>query len=201
MCHSGVGLTSVLEGRELHLSAGGLYNGLVQLIDDETLTYWDHITGEAVHGPLEGARLETWPLHYLDVASALARWPELKVSLKGRRGLLDRMMGVVAGSVRGALEFLPPGFRSTMADVDPALPEMTPGLAVLHGEDARFYPMEVVSRGISDPWDGGTLRVSMDATEGFADATWVEADRERPMQLMMRWYGFNLTWPHGKAVQ
>ena len=43
-----------------HFSAGGLFNGLVLLIDDETRTYWDHITGEAVHGPRTGAQPSVW---------------------------------------------------------------------------------------------------------------------------------------------
>jgi len=54
VCNTGVGLTPQIGEQVHHFSAGGLYNGLVLLIDDETRTYWDHITGEAVHGPLSG---------------------------------------------------------------------------------------------------------------------------------------------------
>ncbi len=36
----------------------GLYNGLFLLRDEESGTYWDHMTGEAVYGPLVGSTLD-----------------------------------------------------------------------------------------------------------------------------------------------
>ena len=80
MCHSGVGLTPLIEGKEHHFSAGGLYNGLVLLIDDETRTYWDHITGAAVHGPLRGARMDAWSITLTTVAGALEQDPQMTLS-------------------------------------------------------------------------------------------------------------------------
>ncbi len=40
ICNTGVGMTPVVDGAVHHFSAGGLYDGLVLLIDDETGTYW-----------------------------------------------------------------------------------------------------------------------------------------------------------------
>ena len=73
VCNSGVGLTPVVAGKARHFSAGGLYNGLVLLIDDETRTYWDHMTGEAVHGELKGAKLDNWSIEMTNVETALKR--------------------------------------------------------------------------------------------------------------------------------
>ncbi len=74
-----------------HFSAGGLYNGLVLLIDDESKTYWDHITGEAVHGPLTGTQLDQWGIQ-LSTASALKRQePDLLV-YRSRQSLRSRVI-------------------------------------------------------------------------------------------------------------
>lgn len=40
ICNTGVAMTPLLDGAVHHFSAGGLYNGLVLLVDDETGTYW-----------------------------------------------------------------------------------------------------------------------------------------------------------------
>ncbi|KKM87640.1 hypothetical protein LCGC14_1266820 [marine sediment metagenome] len=52
ICHSGVVLIPLIDDKLYHFSAGGLYNGTVLLIDDESNTYWNHLTGEAMYGPL-----------------------------------------------------------------------------------------------------------------------------------------------------
>lgn len=166
------------------------------LVDDETRSWWDHITGEAVHGELVGAVLDSWPLHYLTVAEASQRWPDLSANER-QTSLKHRALNLAMGrGIRGARGFLPPLFRGTMAEVDPRLPEQTPGLAVVVGEVARFYPMSEVAAGTEDVLGGRSLRVESNAG-GFAEATWTDSAGGRPMQLMMRWYGFILTWPRG----
>ena len=70
----------------------GLYNGLVLLIDDETHTYWDHITGEAVHGPRRGERLEAWNLPLTTGERALADEPWLRLA-RSRPGFFARLFG------------------------------------------------------------------------------------------------------------
>lgn len=118
MCNSGVGLTPVIDDRVHHFSAGGLYNGLVLLVDDESLTWWDHITGEAVHGPRAGRRLDVWPLHYTTVAAALRDDPSLTVSRRPVAGARDSALRFIKRRILSSRGFLPPPFRRTMAEVD-----------------------------------------------------------------------------------
>jgi hypothetical protein len=40
ICHSSMGFDPTIDGIVHHFSAGGLYDGVVLLIDDETRTYW-----------------------------------------------------------------------------------------------------------------------------------------------------------------
>ncbi len=193
ICNTGVGMTPVLDGAVHHFSAGGLYNGLVLLIDDETGTYWDHITGVAVHGPLAGVRLETWGIELETAVAAAAGDPGLRVSRSRRHRLLVWLMGIGHG-LWGVLGRPPPRFPATMAAVDPRLGQMTMGLGVVAGE-ARFYPVKKIGEGVSDDWDGRKLRLTLTPSGRIPQAVW-EDDGTRPFQLFSRWYGFVLTYPN-----
>lgn len=178
-----------------HFSAGGLYNGLILLTDDESRSYWDHITGEAVHGALAGTTLPVWPLRMTNVAAALRDDSELLLH-HSRPGLLGRAMSWAhkLGLMNGRL---PPGFRQTMSAVDERLPEHTIGLGVVVGNLARFYRLDDISGrgadgyGLRDVWPGGELHIAIDAVDHVPNACW--DDGSRPLQIFSRWYGFSLT--------
>ncbi|MFQ5876397.1 MAG: DUF3179 domain-containing (seleno)protein [Acidobacteriota bacterium] len=202
ICHSGVGLTPVVEGRLHHFSAGGLHNGLILLIDDETRTYWDHITGEAVRGPLRGRRLESWAVRMTTAGAALAGDPDLAISRSGR-GLLARWLGGLARwQVRGR-GLMPFFFHRTMEPKDRRRPTMDQGLGVVVGTRARYYPLEALRAGaragtgapagLADDWSGRRLRLFIDPADRIPAAEW--EDGGRPFQIFTRWYGFSFTYP------
>lgn len=191
MCNSGVGLTPRIDGKIHHFSAGGLYNGLVLLIDDETRTYWDHITGEAVHGPLRGARMDVWGLEMTNVKAASATYPKLLL-YQSRPNLIGRLMGW-ARRLGIFQDKLPPGFRATMGEPDSRLPEMRIGLGVIAGDVRRFYPRDSIKNGIDDELNGRSLRIRIGQDDGIPVAMW--GDGSRPLQLFTRWYGFSYTFP------
>ena len=165
------------------------------LIDDQTRTYWDHITGRAVHGPLAGTQLEAFALEMTTVGSARRAEPDLPVALS-KRPLLKRMMGNflerVAGRDKG---FLPPGFRGTMGAPDPRRPEMDMGLGVVIGRRARYYPMELLRERapLEDTLGEHALAIRVDE-DGIPSAVRTDGG-ERPIQLFTRWYGFAYTYP------
>ena len=167
------------------------------LTDDETGSYWNHMTGACVHGPMRGAQLPVWGIEHTTVRRALARWPGLTLASGPTGGLWQRMasgflnlMGRRRLKARG---FLPPGFRSTMGTADPRLPEFTQGLGVISAGSVRFYAFERIAEPVVETWLGGrVLRVCMDA-DGIPRARW--DDGGVPMQLMARWYGFSLAYP------
>jgi len=191
VCNSGVGLTPVIDDKLHHYSAGGLYNGLVLLIDDETKTYWDHVTGEAVHGPLaeSGAKMPMWGIEMTNVETALQREPDLPVCLS-KPGLIGLLMGWFSCLIDGRL---PPGFRKTMAPTDNRLPEMGIGLGVVTDETQRFYPMSAIRPELYDAIDGRAIHLSI-GPDSVPSAIWTD-DETRPTQLFSRWYGFSLTYP------
>lgn len=193
VCHSGVGLTPAIDGEELHFSAGGLYNGLVLLIDDETRTYWDHITGEALHGPRKGDRLEIWNLPMTTAERTLTDEPWIKLA-RSRPGFFARIFSRMHMTRLFGRGLLPPWFHATMGEKDRRRPLMENGLGVVIDGEARFYPYELLGvEGATDSWQGGPLHVAIDPDDKVPFAEW--EDGTRPFQLFTRWYGFAYTYP------
>lgn len=192
VCNSGVGLTPIVDGKTFHFRAGGLYNGVVILTDDETGSYWDHITGAAVYGPLAGKQLENWGIAMTTVGGALEQDPEM-ILLRSRQHqitiwLMERLQWLF-----DKVNFLPPFFIKTMGQTDDRLPKMALGVGVVVDGEARFYAKTAIGEGIADEWNGKTLYVRFGDRDRVPYAAW--GDGSRPFQLYLRWYGFSLTFP------
>lgn len=141
-------MTPVIDGRLHHFGHRGLFNALSVLGDAETGSYWDHVTGRCVHGPLLGKVLATGLLMHTTAGQALAMRPDAFVAIS-RPSLFARIMGRLAEWTRLSRRgFFPPGFRSTMGRVDSRLPAMEMGLGVWNEQKRRFYPTSVI-RGAS----------------------------------------------------
>jgi hypothetical protein len=179
-----------------HFGAIGLTNGLAILADRETRTHWDHITGEAIAGPLTGSRLEVWSFRMTTVAAALAENPDITVSASTyhsfQRNLAQRLYPhFIHGKV-----WLPNFIYASMnSPVDPRMDRLTQGLGVIIGNKAKYYPMSrIPADGICDPWLGRVLRVQRGELDGVPRAKWQDTNEE-PLQLLSRWYGFSFTYP------
>ncbi len=184
-----------MNGNAHHFSVGGLYNGLALLIDDETRTYWDHITGEAVHGPLRGTQLEVWPIRLTTVAAALARDPELEVSISRSTSLVAWLARLGYRNKLHGGNWLPPFFRRTMTEGDKRMPELAQGLGVVHAGEARYYPItRIPEGGLQETWAGRIITVRRDEVDRVPYAFWAD-DGSWPFQLLSRWYGFSITFP------
>ncbi len=184
----------IIDGKVHHFSAGGLYNGLSLLIDDETHTYWDHITGEAVHGPLHGQQLDNWPITHTNVGEALANDLDISVNVSSHRSLLSKILSWALWRRGKKQGFLPPHFQSTMTEPDERLSKLELGLGVVDQGRAVYYPLADLTAGIDDEWVAGTLNISRGDLGGSPVAIWKNSG-ERPFQLLSRWYGFAYTYP------
>jgi len=177
----------------LHFSVGGLHNGLMLLIDDETRTYWDHITGEALHGPRAGDRLESWSLPLTTVERALADEPWIQLA-RSRPGFFARILGRMHMTRFFGRGLMPLWFHVTMEKKDRRRPRMENGLGVVVDGEARFYPYARLGvEGATDPWKERPLHVAVDPDDKVPFAEW--EDGTRPFQLFTRWYGFSYTYP------
>lgn len=185
-----------------HFHAGGLYNGLILLRDEETGSYWDHITGEAVHGPLKGTQLEVWGVQMAEAETALKEMGDIPFMTVRPKWYQLRawffyliFYRLYRGSTLNWKGFYPPGFQKTMQKVDDRLPEMVTGLGLFEGKTAKFYPYSQLSEEpIKDHFNGLEVEVALSKEDRVPFAI-LASDGSRPTQLFSRWYGFSLTFP------
>lgn len=195
ICHSATTMVPVLDGERYHFTCIGVYNGMALLQDDETGSYWDHISGECLHGPKKGEKMELISVEYATVEQALTRWPDLEIAFSKqpwhRRWILEPVMNFF-----GDRGIFPPRFRLSMGEMDTRLAEMESGLGIHTEKTKRFYPMRTIREAggeINDQVDGRSITVSL-TSDGFPLAVF-DGSEQKPMQLFCRWYGFSFTFP------
>lgn len=139
-----------------HFGAIGLTNGLAILADRETRTHWDHITGEAVTGPLVGSQLDIFPVHMTTVAAALSEQPDITISPSNYRSFRWKLAQRLYPRFIHGKVWLPGFFYASMSEpIDPRLDKLTEGLGVIVGKQAKYYPLNrIPAAGIRDQWLG-----------------------------------------------
>ena len=70
---------SEVNGQSLHFRLVGVNNQNFIMEDEETGTWWQQVTGEAIHGPLKGERLEAMPYEILSFELWRAENPDGRV--------------------------------------------------------------------------------------------------------------------------
>ena len=154
-------MTPVVSGEAHHFESRGLYDGLSIIRDDETGTLWNHLTGEAMFGPLKGHTLgPPRNLWQTTVEAALDGYPGIHVALSDRpirrRG---RALDPLAGGRRLRRMFL-----RTIGREDDRLETMTIGIGLFSRDNAtgKFYPMAALTQAdnaIVDTFDGRRVLV------------------------------------------
>lgn len=229
-CNAGMVFDPVLEGETLRFHRRGSYNGLLLIWDDVTDTYWNHITGEAIHGSWAGQRLQLLTTtRHMTVGEVLVYQPEARVLLttpsEAEAGLSPLMM---------KMQKKPQKFMDAAVDMlvfeDTRLPRYTLGLGIWNDKTSVYYPLTLVyaqDNVLVTEFDGRNLLVYQTPNaiaptavylDGVNHAIWredilhlsdggtIQNDHytnaegktvvlERPMQLLMRWFGFALTFP------
>jgi hypothetical protein len=160
-----------------HFNNVGLYDALFVMQDTESKTLWNHITGEALYGPLVGRTLgPVTNLLQMNVQQALELDPAMNVAISNRPySVGGRLAGTAAGGRGGA-----PGggrgnldpnaqlmdmFIQTLGREDTRRPRMDLGLGIWTGTTRRYYPMERIrERGgaFIDRLDGRDVLVYID---------------------------------------
>jgi hypothetical protein len=159
----------------------GLYDGLFLMRDEETGTFWDHLTGEAVYGPRVGTVLEVANLLHSRAGQVLANDPDALIALSDRALRADEDMEPrsLLARVRGRLNRM---FSSTIEEEDARLPTMDIGLGIWDGEEARYYSYERVvaeSRAVLDTFRGQRTLVFLDPSSYVLSSFLVDAESLR----------------------
>ena len=170
------------------------------MMDEETQSLWDPMTGEAFRGQMAGKKMEIWPILYATVKEELSEFPNTELFYSDHRNpalwIFRRIFKPLLGlDSRG---FIPPYFFRTMsAPIDPRLPKLTQGLGVIEGNKAKYYPSDQIRPGeeIRENWGKKTLVIYRKEKSASPVARWENND-QIPMQVLSRWYGFAFTYPH-----
>lgn len=152
-----------MDGKILHFEFRGLYDGVSFLSDRETQSFWHHVTGEAMHGPLRGRRLPVGNLLHMTVRQALAAAPDALIALSDRplRGQLPAFWPWLE-----RVPVLGERFRRTMARTDTRRPELDIGLGIWNQRVQRYYPLETLRAAnnvILDTLDGQRILLVFEA--------------------------------------
>ena len=175
-----------------HFNNVGLYDALFIMQDTETKTLWNHITGEALYGPLLGRSLG--PIGNLlptTVKEALESDPKTQVAISDRPYY-------VAGKLMGGGPGIPdPGaprnrlapdaelnisFIQTLGKEDTRRPRMDMGLGVWTEKTTRYYPVAAIrdrGRAFVDRIDGKRALIYIDPETNNPAAIFVTASAAR----------------------
>ena len=146
--------------------------------DRQTGSYWDHITGECLHGPLKGRQLELAPLRHMRADQALAQFPDTRIArsrLPLPFGLIDWVTKLLQKLGRG--RFVPPGFAGSMGAEDPRRPRLDMGLGVWTDKISRYYPLDLLKANgglIIDRFADSTALVYLDPVSGTPAPVFVD---------------------------
>lgn len=175
-CNTGLSLTPLINGEVHHFESRGLYDGLSTLWDEETGSIWNHITGEAVYGPLAGYRLPTYNLLHMNAESALAAYPDLEIAIS------DRPMREVKGQdfvqrLFDRFRKLTDRLQGTIREEDERRPAMEVGLGIWTEEAARYYPLEALLEtddALVDEFDGHAVVLYVEPSSRAPSAFYAE---------------------------
>ena len=174
-------MTPSIDGVTHTFAEHGLYDGLFLMRDEETGTFWDHLTGEAVYGPRVGTVLEIANLLHSRADQVLENDPDALIALSDRAMKTDEDMEPrsLLARVGGRLSRM---FRSTVDEEDARLPTMDIGLGIWDGEEARYYSYErVVAEGkaVLDTFQGKRTLVFLDPSSYVLSSFLVDAESLR----------------------
>jgi hypothetical protein len=212
----------IIDGQPHRFVLSGVYDGLFVMRDVETSTLWNHITGEALHGPLLGRAMPVSNLLQTNVRQALALDPNIE-------GAISSRPNAGRGNRLDPNATLSDKFIGSLGSEDTRRPRMELGLGLSSGGTNRFYPMAAIQergRAFFDLFDGRKVLIYIDPESFtpaalFVDAASVKVEgreihladgrtirsglvigrdgkpqpADRPLQNFTRWYGFALTFP------
>ena len=167
------------------------------IADHETCSYWDHITGKCVHGPLKERQLDLAPLRHMQASQALAHFPEARIAI-ARMKLKPSMIRALLELWQWMLgeRFILPVLTPSMGEEDPRRPRMEMGLGVWTETGSRFYPLDILKADgvLIDHFDDKTMLIYLDPISGTPTPLFADVEQAE-------WSGDILRLDHGATVR
>lgn len=207
-------MTPIVDGEILKFEPSGLYNGLVLLSDTKTRSFWNHITGECVHGHYKGKKLEINNLLHTTLEAALEEYGDIKVAISKQPIHVKFMNKFVSLQQKRGKSLMPSFFKKTMEKEDNRLDTMDIGIGIWNENKSKFYKYDDMQNQdgvIIDEFDEKKVIVYLDKTSHVPICKYVTGEKyswnndvielldgeildEMPMQIYTRWYGFSYTF-------
>ena len=167
--------------------------------DHQTGSYWDHITGECVHGPLRGRKLEVEPLRHMRTDQVLAQFPDARIASSSSLLPFDLFARIIDlyGRLLGHGRFVPRMLLRTMGTEDQRRARMDLGLGVWSDAASCYYPLEILkARGgvLFDRFDGREMLIYLDPTSGTPTPLFVDVQEAE-------WEGDDLRLDNGATIR
>jgi hypothetical protein len=140
LCHTGLVWKRTLDGRVLTFRLYGINNQNMLMRDDQTGSWWQQATGQAIQGPLRGRRLE--PMVHDEIAFAVFRRERPGGRVLRPDPVLAHLYAPANWERR--MRKVP---TVTERDPDEVLQPRTHVLGVADGAVARAYPFPSIRRG------------------------------------------------------
>lgn len=187
-----------MDGEVDLFSEKGLYDGLFLLSDERTGTYWNHLTGEALYGPLAGERLELENVLHTTVAQVLAEDPATLVAISDHPRAVQRSrQGGTLSGLLSRIRSLPGMFTGTIRKEDDRRETMEVGIGIWDDSGARYYSMGVIEandRALFDTFAGRRVLLYFDPAARALMAHFTEAESAR-------WEGDILHLSDGERIE
>ncbi len=167
ICNTGIGLIPKVDGSVHRFTEKGLYDGLFLMSDHESGSRWNHMTGEAVYGPLVGKWLELENVFHTTVGQVLAEHPDALMAWSEHPAALRRS-GDGGGTLRRLLSRIrgvPDMFPPTMGAEDDRRDRMEMGIGIWTDDLARYYPMpdvQALDNAVFDDFGGHKVLIYYD---------------------------------------
>lgn len=200
VCNSGMVFNPIVDGQKLDFYVSGVYRGTMIMSDTQTNSYWDHITGECLYGFYGGKKLDTIASHEIIILNKAP--DDLKIAIPKlspfQRFVAKMQNGHTWRKVPEGKFY--PGFKESFEFEDDRRPEKELGLGVVHSDEAKFYPLEIIqsTEPIFDTIGGLSIEISIDDELSIPKARF-ENKNSKPTQIFMRWYGFVQTFKQVKV--
>lgn len=198
ICNAGAAFSAEIAGKTYHFGAGGIYNAMALLRDNETGSYWDHIHGGCLHGELRGQRLTRLDaLRPMRSAEALTAFPSIQFA-SARLTSEERAESIADEQWYAAKHpEWPERWTNTLVVEDNRLPRFDMGLGLWAPTQARYYPiltLNAANNAILDMFAGRRLLVYMDVASGLPDAFYTTATK-------VQWQNERLVLNTGEVVE
>jgi len=180
VCNAGSSFVPIVDDKHLTFAAQGIHHSMVLMADDQTNSYWDHLSGMCLIGEYTGKQLERiGSITSTNARNAVSKYPDLQLFVSK---ITDDEQADVEQMQQLRADEDWDGWRIQLFDTakeDTRLSRLTMGLGVWTDDVSKFYSYTKLNSHnniIFDTFDGRNLLVYLDPVTHVPSAVYTDAD-------------------------